>query len=399
MTDYATLGAYQPTWRDQLAQWMLGDAPTPERHNFVQGLLGSSGLGSTGASVADFVPGVGQVLSAQEAAQRGDPKGFAMAMLPMPGGAVESALAKEGEEAAKRGITAYHGSPHSFDRFDISKIGAGEGAQVYGHGLYFAEHEPVAEYYKAALSNKPAFEGKPLLDQSYKLQNTTGHDYLDKIIEQSFGDMDLTRKTLEANIQAGPEPSDLPFWRKKAEERVSNSKDALKYLDEVEAGGKISPVSPGSMYQVRLNADPENFINWEKDLYHSSPSAKEALASAFPEDFKFGVSGAAPYVMEGLQRKYGADEVRRRLAEQGLPGIRYLDQGSRGAGAGTHNYVVFDDKIIDILKQYGIVPIMAGGALAGIQGNDGRAYTLTPVDRDPFVMDSPRRSVNGAPRG
>src|SRR5262245_55536961 len=34
------------------------------------------------------------------------------------------------------GLTAYHGSPHSFDAFDIGKIGTGEGAQAYGHGLY-----------------------------------------------------------------------------------------------------------------------------------------------------------------------------------------------------------------------------------------------------------------------
>ena len=42
-------------------------------------------------------------------------------------------------------IKAYHGSPYDFERFDMSKIGTGEGAQAYGHGLYFAEnHEPMA---------------------------------------------------------------------------------------------------------------------------------------------------------------------------------------------------------------------------------------------------------------
>jgi hypothetical protein len=29
---------------------------------------------------------------------------------------------------------AYHGTPHEFDQFDMSKIGTGEGAQAYGHG-------------------------------------------------------------------------------------------------------------------------------------------------------------------------------------------------------------------------------------------------------------------------
>jgi hypothetical protein len=38
---------------------------------------------------------------------------------------------------------AYHGSPHVFDAFSMQHIGSGEGAQVYGHGLYFAENPEV----------------------------------------------------------------------------------------------------------------------------------------------------------------------------------------------------------------------------------------------------------------
>ena len=52
------------------------------------------------------------------------------------------------------------------------------------------------------------------------------------------------------------------------------------------------------------------------------------------------------------------------LLRSGIPGIRYLDQGSRGAGEGTHNLVVFDDKIIDIIRKYGLAGLMAPGALA-----------------------------------
>ena len=39
------------------------------------------------------------------------------------------------EDQAPKGIRAYHGSPHDFDRFDMSKIGTGEGAQAYGLSL------------------------------------------------------------------------------------------------------------------------------------------------------------------------------------------------------------------------------------------------------------------------
>jgi hypothetical protein len=50
-------------------------------------------------------------------------------------------------------LDVYHGSPYKFDRFDASKIGTGEGAQTYGHGLYFAENPDVARQYQKTLSD------------------------------------------------------------------------------------------------------------------------------------------------------------------------------------------------------------------------------------------------------
>ena len=42
------------------------------------------------------------------------------------------------------------------------------------------------------------------------------------------------------------------------------------------------------------------------------------------------------------------------LRQAGIPGIRYLDGGSRGAGQGTSNYVVFDDSLLKILERNGV---------------------------------------------
>ena len=53
-----------------------------------------------------------------------------------------------------------------------------------------------------------------------------------------------------------------------------------------------------------------------------------------------------------------------KLRQAGIPGIKYLDQGSRGTGAGTSNYVVFDPKTIDIIKKYGLAALLGGGAAA-----------------------------------
>ena len=49
---------------------------------------------------------------------------------------------------ANLGMTAWHGSPHKFDKFSLDKIGTGEGAQAYGHGLYLSEAPDVAQTYK-----------------------------------------------------------------------------------------------------------------------------------------------------------------------------------------------------------------------------------------------------------
>jgi hypothetical protein len=45
------------------------------------------------------------------------------------------------------GVTAFHGSPHRFSKFDSGKLGTGEGNHVYGRGLYFAESPDVAKHY------------------------------------------------------------------------------------------------------------------------------------------------------------------------------------------------------------------------------------------------------------
>ncbi len=72
-----------------------------------------------------------------------------LAGMALPGNA--GALRGAADDASEAGIRAYHGSPHDFDAFDLSKIGAGEGAQAYGHGLYFADAEDVAKTYRDKL--------------------------------------------------------------------------------------------------------------------------------------------------------------------------------------------------------------------------------------------------------
>jgi hypothetical protein len=64
----------------------------------------------------------------------------------------------------------------------------------------------------------------------------------------------------------------------------------------------------------------------------------------------------------------GNPELSAKLKDMGFPGVKYLDGGSRGAGQGSRNYVVFDDKLIDILKKYGMGGILGAGGASQMQG-------------------------------
>ena len=84
------------------------------------------------------------------------PLDTAMATADFAGGGLLSskAIPNAVPDGAVLGATAWHGSPHKFDEFDMSKIGTGEGAQAYGHGLYAAENPKVAREYANMLGHK-----------------------------------------------------------------------------------------------------------------------------------------------------------------------------------------------------------------------------------------------------
>lgn len=95
----AELKPYNPTLRDRLAQMLMGDTrPSPERRHFVEGMLGSTGLGNTGIGLADLVPG-GQVFALEEAVRAGDPQAAGLAIMPLPGASKAARVGKALEAA------------------------------------------------------------------------------------------------------------------------------------------------------------------------------------------------------------------------------------------------------------------------------------------------------------
>jgi hypothetical protein len=263
------------------------------------------------------------------------------------------------------GIRAYHSSPHDFDKFDWSKLRTGEGANTYGAGFYAAENPKVSgqggEYWQQFAPRFGMHE-----DEAAQALKYTGFDR-DKAIE-------LLRKRAErqGNVETMIGPQSLTNMVDQS--YADQTRKAIKLL---ESGAPVGPRT----YEVNINARPELLLDWDKPLSSQSPGVRSTLLSMGVPD-KPQVTGSMAYwdlggqaLIRGKPSRDVPEYASKALAEAGIPGIRYLDQGSRPTGGGmtsagmtlaeprkTYNYVVTDPSKLDIMAKYGIV----GGAPVGM---------------------------------
>jgi hypothetical protein len=262
---------------------------------------------------------------------------------------------REPVEQATQGIRAYHGSPHDFDAFSMDKIGTGEGAQAYGHGLYFAESEGVAKSYRDALANDVSSIGDMAVNTSRNPSEAVeawgrAASHLPRDVQQ------IVASKLGTRLSAREILDDLTV-------------DAPESIEEV---GRILQSSPGHMYEVNINASPDDFLDWDKPLSEQSEKVRGALPEMKPEWTGGQVHESSRLVPGEFMDKKAAQSA---LNARGIPGIRYLDQGSRTAGDGSRNYVVFDDSLVSILRKYGMAGLLAGSGLAlSAQEHQGGEY-------------------------
>lgn len=222
----------------------------------------------------------------------------------------------ESAEAANRGVVAYHGSPYDFDAFDSGRIGTGEGAQSYGHGLYFAEHPEVADQYKDALRDRTYPSGSPEFYAVTELEITKGDraqaiENLKEFIGRlSDGPMKVTNEKTMGLLKAGWEPAQ------------------------------------GNKYQVKIHANKDDFLDLDKPLNEQTPKIQAAVKRAMGIDHEdkfsqeksdriwkeFGGSNAQTAIRNGFIA-FSDDRVSKLLSDAGIPGSKYLDQESRTRAA------------------------------------------------------------------
>ena len=221
-------------------------------------------------------------------------------------------------------MNVYHGTPHTFDAFDASKIGTGEGVQAYGHGLYLAESPEVAKSYKTS---------------GLKGEDGTAAHYL-KIYKTK-------EKAIEA-LQEQINPQHTPNSNAYTQRAI----DILK-----NDGGNT-----GSLYKVDLPDEMiARMLDWDKPLSQQPKEAQQPLRNMWIKAKK-SFSGIDPngdptasQIHHLYQQHRGGNSaaVADELRNAGIPGIRYLDSGSRPGGAGTSNFVVFpgEEKNLKILSR------------------------------------------------
>ena len=271
------------------------------------------------------------------------------------------------------GIKAYHGSPHDFERFDLSKIGTGEGAQAYGHGLYFAENPQTAQAYRDALSGQ-AYQTSEGLVRHGDMYNRLVQAVQEQGLHPDYG------RQVATNVLDGIAEHGSTAKLKEAVEFPQHGVAGQAYRAALDAaeGAKVEK-NPGRTYEVAIKAHPDEFLDWDKPLSQQSEHVQSVLRGIFTDNFaKSDPTGAEMYqglsqdardlgiikghtaqtTLPGAQSKASSD-----LRDLGIKGIRYLDQGSRTSGHGTYNYVVNDDAIIDIMRKFGVAPPIAATIL------------------------------------
>jgi hypothetical protein len=224
------------------------------------------------------------------------------------------------------GATAYHGTPHTIrGKFDISKVGTGEGAQAYGHGMYFAENPKVAEEYRKQLSN---FD-EPFIQ--YGKKKLTGSEMTDVDLE--------ALKYLEiGRSNAGQFPHNTVYYAKQA---AKDNPEVLQKLDEFGSDVKFGyERNTGNLYKVDIPDEYiPNMLDWDKPFSKQTEQVKEAIKKIEPKIKQISpdinvekLTGEQIYRAYQQYRGNQPDFASEGLNELGIKGIRYLDQGSRNPG-------------------------------------------------------------------
>lgn len=295
--------------------------------------------------------------------------------------------------------SAWHGSPHDFDEFDLGAIGTGEGNQVHGWGLYFAKDKKVSDLYRRELSlihdvDKGTLFKVDVPDTKTMIDEQQSLNVLSKETKQNLNAAinALTEQEKEVFINEYTNSPLFNHYAKKEIDELGSDFDRLdteynllkdKYLDKY-IEGDINTITQRAInrlaekYNIDLKALKEN-PNSIKDIKNqldtmwfnafteygvASKKYKEVYWGKYKNDFSAllndgGINGRDFYT--ALSKALGgAKQASEYLNKHGVKGITYIGEQDGRC------YVVFDDKAIKVIEKYnqsvnGMTEIMSDG--------------------------------------
>ena len=315
---------------------------------------------------------------------------------------VVNSINQEIAAAPKFSIKTYHGSQVSFDKFDHSFMGSGEGAQAYGWGTYVSEVEGIA---KAYAKQNAAKHGMP---REYKIAQTrlnhakyeydkvqraydNSKAYIDSLKEdlQNYKESLARRKEKVAYFAQNDMPetvdkllkqikrtedtikvtendinmrtNDLEGWKPKLEEVKKKYEEEQKKFDAIP-----KPQIERNLYSVDIPDDTgENYIGWDEKMtprmrdirkeiledngyklvdsdevrdYFEDRDGKEY--ELFKEKYKTG----GTFYEELANFLHSQKLASLALKEYGFDGVKVIAQRNTGGNKeGKMNYVIFDE--------------------------------------------------------
>lgn len=305
-------------------------------------------------------------------------------------------------EHTKFSIKTYHGSQASFDKFDHSFMGSGEGAQAYGWGTYVSEVEGIAKAYAKQNAAKHGMPRDYKIAQLHlnhakfeyeKVQRAYNNSkaYIDSLKEdlQNYRESMARRKEKVAYFAQNNMPetvdkllkqikraedtikvtendinmrtNDLEGWKPKLEEVKKKYEEEQKKFDAIP-----KPQIERNLYSVDIPDDTgENYIGWDEKMTHRMRDIRKEILEdngyklvdsddmrdyfedrdgkeyeLFKEQYKTG----GTFYEELAQLLHSQKLASLALKEYGFDGVKVIAERNTGGNKeGKMNYVIFDE--------------------------------------------------------
>ena len=220
------------------------------------------------------------------------------------------------------------------------------------------------DYEKAAIVEQIMIDGDTLGVVQRQSKSNAYSDRAYKWFEKSLKpNFKAPGALYELNIKAQPE--ELLDFDKPFDQQPKKVQEALKETLEI-------PYEDSAMYrQLKSKGfSKDDLVRYKEAYERRVGSARESIADP-------NIKGSTLYDKISYVLGSNPKEASKALDRAGVKGIRYDDGLSRGKEGGTSNFVIFDPRIIEISKKYGVaIPVAA----TMLQNQDAQAATIEAVD-------------------